>query len=65
MQNGSNIREVFLRISVAAEKIEKKIRFANDRHLGYITSCPTNLGTGMRASVHVRLPKLGGRKTEF
>jgi creatine kinase/arginine kinase len=35
-------------------------KFANDDHLGYITSCPTNLGTALRASVHIKLPKLGG-----
>jgi creatine kinase len=27
-------------------------------HLGYVHSCPTNCGTGMRASVHVKLPLL-------
>merc|ERR1719166_393298 len=40
MQNGSNIRQVFERLSVAAAKIEEKAKFANDQHLGYITSCP-------------------------
>ena len=38
--------------------IEEKIKFSYSEHLGYITSCPTNLGTGMRASVHIKLPKL-------
>ncbi len=65
MQNGSNIREVFQRLSVAATKIEEEAKFAQDNHLGYITSCPTNLGTGLRASVHISLPKLGERKEEF
>ena len=65
MQNGSNIRQVFERLSVAAAKIEEKAKFANDQHLGYITSCPTNLGTGMRASVHIKLPKLGKKPEQF
>merc|ERR1712153_79277 len=52
MQMGSNIRQVFERLSVASAK------FANDEHLGYISTCPTNLGTGLRASVHINLPKL-------
>ena len=65
MQKGSNIREVFQRLSVAADKIENEAAFAKDDHLGYITSCPTNLGTGLRASVHIKLPKLGARKVEF
>jgi creatine kinase/arginine kinase len=58
MQNGSNIHEVFKRLSVAAGKIEEKARFANDEHFGYISTCPTNMGTGLRASVHIKLPKL-------
>jgi len=62
MQPGSNIRQVFERLSIAAAKIEEKAKFANDEHLGYITSCPTNLGTGMRASVHIKLPKLAKKK---
>jgi len=62
MQQGSNIRQVFERLSIAAAKIEEKAKFANDEHLGYITSCPTNLGTGMRASVHIKLPKLSKKK---
>ena len=31
-------------------------KFMLDERLGYIHSCPTNLGTGMRASVHINLP---------
>jgi len=58
MQKGSGIREVFDRLSRAAAAIEKIAKFAHDEHLGYITSCPTNLGTALRASVHIRLPEL-------
>merc|ERR1711990_979146 len=58
MQQGSNILEVFKRLSTAAGKIEEKAKFQNDSHLGYISTCPTNLGTGLRASVHINLPKL-------
>jgi len=65
MQNGSNIRQVFERLSKAAAKIETVAKFANDDHLGYISNCPTNLGTGMRASVHIKLPKLGKNQDQF
>jgi arginine kinase len=58
MQKGSNILEVFKRLSVASTKIEEKAKFANDEHFGYISNCPTNMGTGLRASVHINLPKL-------
>ena len=65
MQPGSDIREVFERLSRAVTEIEKVAKSSHDEHLGYITSCPTNLGTGMRASVHIKLPKLAKHKGEF
>lgn len=40
-------------------------RFSHNSHLGYITSCPTNLGTALRASVHIHLPNLGKKKDVF
>lgn len=38
--------------------LEEKIDFAFDERWGYLTSCPTNVGTGMRASVMIHLPAL-------
>lgn len=38
--------------------IEEKINYAFDERYGYLTSCPTNVGTGMRASVMMHLPAL-------
>lgn len=38
--------------------ISKSVKYAFDEKLGYLTSCPTNLGTGMRASVMLHLPAL-------
>ena len=58
MQNGGDIKEVFTRLANAIKQIEKDMQFSYNDHLGYITSCPTNLGTAMRASVHIKLPKL-------
>lgn len=65
MQQGSDILEVFTRLARATEEIEKVVKFAHTDKLGYLTSCPTNLGTGMRASVHVSLPFLGQDKEMF
>lgn len=62
MQNGSDIGAVFKRLATAANLLEQKAEFAKDDHLGYISTCPTNLGTGMRASVHIKLPKLNNHK---
>ncbi|MFZ7133007.1 MAG: protein arginine kinase [Eubacteriales bacterium] len=38
--------------------LEAKISYCFDEKYGYLTSCPTNLGTGMRASVMLHLPSL-------
>ena len=38
--------------------IEEAVEYAFDESLGYITSCPTNVGTGLRASVMMHLPAL-------
>ncbi|GAA0503281.1 protein arginine kinase [Salinibacillus aidingensis] len=38
--------------------LEEKINYAFDKDRGYLTSCPTNVGTGMRASVMMHLPAL-------
>jgi creatine kinase/arginine kinase len=65
MQPGAGIKEVFDRLCRAANHIETVCKFARDDHLGYITSCPTNLGTALRASVHIKLPKLMKEKTKF
>ena len=59
MQKGGDIKEVFTRSRFRKIKsIETKVSFAYSEHLGYITSCPTNLGTAMRISVHIALPHL-------
>lgn len=38
--------------------LEKSVKFAFDEQLGYLTGCPTNVGTGMRASQMLHLPAL-------
>jgi len=38
--------------------LDHSLRYAYDENLGYLTKCPTNLGTGMRASVMLHLPAL-------
>jgi len=65
MQKGAGIAETFDRLCRAAAHIETKCKFAHDDHYGYITSCPTNLGTAMRGSVHIKLPKLAKNKAVF
>mmetsp|Transcript_5501 Transcript_5501/g.9894 ORF Transcript_5501/g.9894 Transcript_5501/m.9894 type:complete len:386 (+) Transcript_5501:258-1415(+) len=60
MKKGTKLNEVFDRLRAALEVIESidGIDFATSEDYGYVTSCPSNLGTGMRASVHVKIPNL-------
>jgi len=58
MQKGADIGEVFNRLSIALSLINEKLEFAFDNVRGYHTTCPTNLGTAMRASVHIAIPIL-------
>lgn len=38
--------------------LDERLKFAFDKNLGYLTQCPTNLGTGLRASVMLHLPAI-------
>jgi len=58
MQKGGDLKEVYLRLVKAINTMEKKLSFAKRSGLGYLTFCPTNLGTTLRASVHIKIPKL-------
>lgn len=58
MEQGGNLQSVFGRLARAVTTLESQLEFAYSPRLGALSSCPTNLGTAMRASVHVRLPKL-------
>ncbi|HVJ83816.1 MAG TPA: protein arginine kinase [Planctomycetia bacterium] len=44
------------------DQIEAKVRYAFDEEFGYLTACPTNVGTGIRASVMLHLPALAMTK---
>ncbi|KAL5009651.1 hypothetical protein ScPMuIL_011956 [Solemya velum] len=58
MQKGGNLGEVYARLVTAIEKLQEKLTFAKRKGLGYLTFCPSNLGTTLRASVHIKIPKL-------
>lgn len=42
--------------------LDKKLKFAFDENLGYLTQCPTNIGTAMKASVLLHLPALSNNR---
>ena len=52
------LKEAYRLAHSVDQKLEKKLEFAVDPRLGYLTACPSNLGTGMRASAMLHLPGL-------
>ena len=64
MQNGGNVGQVLERLIKGVKTIGAQAPFSRDDRLGWLTFCPSNLGTTVRASVHIRLPKISA-KPEF
>lgn len=62
MQQGGNLAEVWIRLVKGINALEKKLTFAHHPKFGYLTFCPTNLGTTLRASVHINIPNLSKHK---
>lgn len=58
MQSGLNLQSVWEQINRIDDMIEEKITYAYHDRLGYLTACPTNVGTGLRVSVMLHLPAL-------
>lgn len=61
MQHGGKVGEVLGRLIKGAETIQSQAPFSRDDRLGWLTFCPTDLGTTVRASVHVKIPKVSAR----
>jgi protein arginine kinase len=55
---GLQLREAWRLINQVDDDLEKSLDYAFSEHLGYLTACPTNVGTGLRASVMLHLPAL-------
>lgn len=55
---GLNLKEAYNEINKIDNLLEESLDFAYDKDLGYLTTCPTNVGTGLRASVMIHLPAL-------
>ncbi|MCP4113915.1 MAG: arginine kinase [Desulfobacteraceae bacterium] len=62
MDKSGDMMGTFDRLSRALVFLEKRLTFARDPRLGYLTSCPSNLGTGMRAGVHMHLPDFNNQR---
>jgi protein arginine kinase len=58
LRPGFQTREAWQAIDKLDSALEKKLNYAFDNELGYLTACPTNLGTGIRVSAMLHLPGL-------
>lgn len=63
MESSSDISGVFNRLCRGLDSLSRRLEFAWDKKQGFLTSCPTNIGTAMRAGVHIRLEKLEKNQT--
>ena len=58
IRSGLQLKQAFKLVDKVDSALEDKLEFAYDPRLGYLTACPTNVGTGMRASAMLHLPGL-------
>jgi len=58
IRSGLQLKQAFKLVDKIDSALEGKLDFAFDPRLGYLTACPTNVGTGMRASAMLHLPGL-------
>jgi len=58
IRSGLQLKQAFKLVDKIDSALESKLDFAFDPRLGYLTACPTNVGTGMRASAMLHLPGL-------
>src|SRR6266704_5637093 len=57
-RSGLQLKQAFKLVDKIDSALESKLDFAFDSRLGYLTACPTNVGTGLRASAMLHLPGL-------
>ncbi len=58
MRSGFALDEAWQDIDKVDDLLEQRVNYAFSEEFGYLTACPTNVGTGMRASVMLHLPAL-------
>lgn len=58
LRSGCALEEAYSAIEALDNELGRRLPFAFHREFGYLTACPTNAGTGLRASVLIHLPGL-------
>ncbi|MDA3787296.1 MAG: phosphagen kinase [Desulfobacula sp.] len=62
LEKASDLSKVYNRLCQALSALNQTLDFAWDKTYGHLTSCPTNIGTSMRAGAHIQLEKLEQKK---
>ncbi|EAT42445.1 AAEL006042-PA [Aedes aegypti] len=65
MEKGGDLGAIYQRLVHAVEAIGKDVAFSRHDRFGFLTFCPSNLGTTIRASVHIKLPNLGSNRAKL
>ncbi|KAK9882282.1 hypothetical protein WA026_020390 [Henosepilachna vigintioctopunctata] len=58
LEYGGNLRKAYQRTMKAMRKLSRDLSFIFSERMGYVTTCPSDMGTGMKISMHILLPKL-------
>ena len=58
LRSGLELNDAITQINEIDDKLEQRLNFAFHSRYGYLTACPTNVGTGLRVSVMLHLPAL-------
>lgn len=58
MHSGFDLEAAWEQINIINDQIDSRVNYAFHERLGYLTACPTNVGTGLRVSVMLHLPAL-------
>ena len=58
IQPGLNLKEGLKKVNKIDNFLQQEIEYAFSQKIGYLTACPTNIGTGIRGSVLIHLPAL-------
>ncbi len=58
MHSGLSLQDVWEQINAVDDALEEHLDYAFNPQLGYLTACPTNVGTGIRVGVMLHLPAL-------
>jgi len=66
MEKGDNVKNIFNRFALATSAVAETLKaagsdFMHNDHLGYVLTCPSNLGTGLRAGAMVKVPLFSAR----